>query len=390
MRTTPAPNDASPASIFQKSVSRAQTCPAASGLLPPIGPTNSHRIILAEDPQRPIDVGPDEEDELVDVSGDGIGKEDEIYLEGDEMDDEFNPGEERAGEPQPTPPLPSPSRSMPAWLLDAFNAKVAESSVRGADKLPLLYAKHRTFWFPQESSFFILRRRGVSPQKLYNPAFFLWDPMPLCDEGISCPNCQTSLVRLCHISRPRRCVDFNKTFFMIGYRYRCPNCHHPKTKKIGTVTFSSWDSRILASLPAELAAEFPAQLSHRSGISTALFGWLRSCFQNGMGAKQFSDALRVQHLLKYDELHLQYLDLIASHKMDEWASQSYSAFLPFDDITSHGPHGFVPGATWIRDMYDKYIEDHRIDFNQHTAMLSAEICALDHSHKVHIINVMFN
>jgi hypothetical protein len=171
----------------------------------------------------------------------------------------------------------------------------------------------------------------------------------------------------------------NETFFIIGYRYRCPKCLHPVSGK-NTITFRSWDSRILAVLPSEL--EFPARLSHRSGISTTLAGWMRSCFQNGMGARQFSDALRVQHLLKYDELQLQYLDLLAHRTLDGWSGQKYTAFLPFDNKSSHGLHGFVPGATWIRDMYDHYIEEHKSDFNQHTAMLSAEICALDHSHKV--------
>ncbi|KAF8799068.1 ribonuclease H-like protein [Phlegmacium glaucopus] len=33
-------------------------------------------------------------------------------------------------------------------------------------------------------------------------------------------------------------------------------------------------------------------------------------------------------------------------------------------------------------MYNNYIEKHQHDFNQHTAMLTAEICAIDHSHKV--------
>lgn len=63
---------------------------------------------------------------------------------------------------------------------------------------------------------------------------------------------------------------------------------HPRSGK-QTVTFQSWDSRILAVLPPELAAEFPARLSYRSGMSTTLFSWIRSCFQNGMGAKPFSD-----------------------------------------------------------------------------------------------------
>jgi hypothetical protein len=33
-------------------------------------------------------------------------------------------------------------------------------------------------------------------------------------------------------------------------------------------------------------------------------------------------------------------------------------------------------------MYDRFIEEHKEELEQHTAMLSAEICAIDHSHKV--------
>jgi len=70
------------------------------------------------------------------------------------------------------------------------------------------------------------------------------------------------------------------------------------------VTFRSWDSRIIAKLPVDLALEFPVQLSHWSRITLSAFHFMRSCFQNGMGAKQFSDSLRVQHLRRHDELHL--------------------------------------------------------------------------------------
>ncbi|KAF8057819.1 hypothetical protein FPV67DRAFT_1394478, partial [Lyophyllum atratum] len=47
-----------------------------------------------------------------------------------------------------------------------------------------------------------------------------------------------------------------------------------------------------------------------------------------------------------------------------------------------GFHGFVPSAQWLRDIYDQFIEEHRDQFNQHTAMLTAKICAIDHSFKL--------
>jgi hypothetical protein len=71
--------------------------------------------------------------------------------------------------------------------------------------------------------------------------------------------------------------------------------------------------------------------------------------------------------------------------LDAWTGEKYEAFLPFDDTSPRGRHGFIPSSMWLRDMYDGYIEAHKHDFNQHMAMLTAEICAIDHSHKVRMI-----
>ena len=159
------------------------------------------------------------------------------------------------------------------------------------------------------------------------------------------------------------------------------------SKKV-TITFNSWDTRILSQLPPQLVAEFPARLSKRSGISLSVFNLMRSTFQNGMGAKQFSDALCVQHLQHYDMLHLQYLQALAvgSH-MKSWLHQTYPPFPKFEDTSDDGYHGFVPSAQWLRDIYDEFIEEHQNDLVQHTAMRSAEICSIDHSFKVSSIKL---
>ncbi|KAF9063574.1 hypothetical protein BDP27DRAFT_1426743 [Rhodocollybia butyracea] len=62
--------------------------------------------------------------------------------------------------------------------------------------------------------------------------------------------------------------------------------------------------------------------------------------------------------------------------------QVYEAFLPFEDGSDKGFHGFVPSGQWFRDVYDSLIESHKDSFNQHTAMLTARVCAIDHSHKL--------
>jgi hypothetical protein len=45
-----------------------------------------------------------------------------------------------------------------------------------------------------------------------------------------------------------------------------------------------------------------------------------------MGSKQFSDSLRMQHLLQYDTLELQYLEHLAMNNLDDWLQHKYYAF----------------------------------------------------------------
>jgi hypothetical protein len=84
--------------------------------------------------------------------------------------------------------------------------------------------KHSGFRSHRHSS---LLQKGSTPQQIFNPLFFLWDPDALCPDGIPCPNCRNVLHRHQAISRPR-CVGIDQTFWIIGYRYRCRNCIHPR------------------------------------------------------------------------------------------------------------------------------------------------------------------
>ncbi|KAG6875262.1 hypothetical protein C0992_004529 [Termitomyces sp. T32_za158] len=343
---------------------------------------SEYQIIPENDPSRIVDL--DDEDNS--SESDHECKDESRLLQdgiGDEDDGDDDEGEEDHAH------LHSNRRHpLPAWLQDAFDACVDQSSRKncGADGLPPLYRDHQTFWFPRPSPYFQLRKPKITPQDLYRCDIFLWDPECLIKEGIRCPNphCGARLWRLSHIARPRRVVDLDRTFWILGYRYRCPQCVRPQS-----ITFRSWDPRILAVLPHALAAEFPAQLSHQSGISKPALNLMRSCFQHGMGAKQFSNALLIQNLQNYDNLHLSYLHEIAERGTGPFLDKKYKSFPPFHDQSSDGLHGFVPSAQWLRDMYDKFVAEHRLDLNQHTAMLTGEVCAIDHSFKLtkHIAKV---
>lgn len=341
------------------------------------------QVVPEEDTEHNIEVLDDEvcenDDEYDEFLTDGAGGDSE---DGDEEENE-DLREFRDDGSQVNAGTPSAKRRpLPGWLKDAFEQKLDDSRLRGDDKLPALYRDHKTFWFPTTSPFFRLRTTAPKPQDLFTPLFFLWDPLPLCPVGIPCPKCNTSLRRHCEINRPRRCVDINQTFWLIGYRYRCPNCVNPISGK-KSVTFRSWDERILNKLPRELAVEFPALMSHRSAITKTFFSWMRSSLQCGMGPKQVSNALRVQHLEQHDVRQLQYLSSMAARRnMDMWLGMSFTPFPAFDDSSDAGFHGFIPTSGWLRDIYDKFIEGHGSEFNQHMSMLTGRVCAFDHSHKV--------
>lgn len=347
-------------------------------------------MIPDEDPQRPVETNGDEADaDAWDAAGDGFrcGDNEENSDSEEEDEDDSDALDESANAAQK---LQGTRRPLPSWINEPFKRLLKESENRDHNHLPPLYSIHKTFYFPSPSTFFLLDVPSLQPHCLYQPQFFLWDPEALCAQGIPCPSCKAPLDRHMAIPRPRRVVTMDSHIWFIGYRYRCRTCINPATGKTGTMTFRSWDPRILAVLPPHLADEFPAKLSHRSGISKPLFHFMRTCFQNGMGHKQFPDALRVQHHLHYDYIHLQYLDYLADGmEIDAWRGRKWMSFLPFDDTSLDGPNNFVPSAQWLRDMYDAYIERHKHDFNQHTALLSGDICAIDHSHKVKLYCIFF-
>jgi hypothetical protein len=68
-----------------------------------------------------------------------------------------------------------------------------------------------------------------------------------------------------------------------------------------------------------------------------------------------------------------------------WNNVPYPAFSFIDDPEDYA--NWAPSSQWLQDLFDEFVEKFSIHINQFTAMLSAVICAIDHSHKItkHII-----
>lgn len=301
------------------------------------------------------------------------------------FDDEEDIGTEQFGEDEDASIPPEKNHPTPKWFKDLVDEKLKIVDQRDENGKCIFYETVQNFWIPQKANWFnMVKSEEMIPELAYNPRFFYWDPLAIVK--IMCPKCNYYLHRHGVHKRPRRCVDLDSCFWMIGVRYHCSNCKNVSGKT--TVTYMSWDMHIINKLPKALQAEFPIVLTHRSGLFEPILALEKSLFQKGVGSKQFSDILQIQHQRKYDQVHLQYLYMIDYFRSAlPWKNSIFKPFSLFSDSQGYG--GYIPASQWFRDRYDQLIESHLPRMYQYSAMLSARIGSIDHSHKItkHIVQI---
>jgi hypothetical protein len=163
-------------------------------------------------------------------------------------------------------------------------------------------------------------------------------------------------------------------------RYECRNC-----KK----SYNGHDKQVLKQLPLQLQAEFPAYLTHRSGVSKDLGSLLRICVQNSLGPKRFQKLLRELHMLKHDRLEYQYLNavkhrikkpkMLANGDIDR-IKMPITPFSPFSCKDLYA--GFVPTATYIRTLYNLMLDELRPMIDKQMMLIDGKILKGDHSFKI--------
>ena len=108
---------------------------------------------------------------------------------------------------------------------------------------------------------------------------------------------------------------------------------------------------------------------------------MRSCFLQGIGPYPFAQILRTNHLRRYEQLHLQYLEfLYTRHSTPLHFTGRFQPFSAYND--RNGYAGYTPSGRYIRDFYVQFMESNAKEIDQYTAMLSANILQVDHSFKV--------
>ena len=107
--------------------------------------------------------------------------------------------------------------------------------------------------------------------------------------------------------------------------------------------------------------------------------FMSTCFSGGMGPKQFSDGLQVQHKETFEYCHLQYLHMVVN--LSRFPHAQGATFKDFG--TFEGDYaGFVPSGAWLRDMWLDMMERQLPDIQKYMSMLSLHVFGMDHSHKV--------
>ncbi|KAF9063573.1 hypothetical protein BDP27DRAFT_1426742 [Rhodocollybia butyracea] len=216
-------------------------------------------------PSHPVCMDDNEmpEDQIDSLMAEGIGKdslgEENSEEDRDEYNEEKNFDFEDPETSQVKPKKATNAKPYPSWFQDCLK----EVTTQLKDDRSILSGQSRLhtsglFWFPTKSLWSVLQKPVLHPMDLFIPQFFLWDPDDLISIGISCPSCNQSLNRNGILPHPCHIVDIDCSFWIVGYSYCCRSC-----KK----NYRSWDRRILAKLPPQLSAQFPAHLTWQSGLS---------------------------------------------------------------------------------------------------------------------------
>ena len=142
----------------------------------------------------------------------------------------------------------------------------------------------KTFWISLADHFFALKKTqessdGLNPTSLYYPRIFVWLPEFLDKSPITCQNSECQYFK--DSSHPmtvkgwndnpiaHRVFGLDQNYFIITKQIQCWNFPNSKTSGCGK-SMNYYDPSVLDQLDPTLVAEFPAFLTHRSGINKTL------------------------------------------------------------------------------------------------------------------------
>lgn len=160
------------------------------------------------------------------------------------------------------------------------------------------------------------------------------------------------------------------------YQRRNKNC---------SKSMNSHEPRIMRQLPDHLRAEFPAQITHRGGLSKAVTNVMMLLVQNSVGPKRFARILGELHILRHDHLELQYLNAYIQHQphptmFNFGRGQTFIPFSKFRDPLRYA--GFIPSAKYLRLSYNAVIDVLRPSIDKQMMLIDGKYLKGDHPFRV--------
>ncbi|KAF8321954.1 hypothetical protein F5887DRAFT_904347, partial [Amanita rubescens] len=228
---------------------------------------------------------------LADYETDSEGSDYDPNVDSDDMDDLFGDFDDGDGFDDP-----STSGIIETYLASVKNKLIAELHTQA---LPSCY-QNGSFWIHPPQPFFALKKSmnsidGLNPSSIYYPAVFLWLPNLLDEKHkIMCPNPECGFYKKganpmtikCWNDNPiaRRVVGLDQNYYVMTQRIQCR-----KHSGFGCgKSYNLYDPLILDQLDPGLVAEFPAFLTHRSGIDKTLMTLVRAGIAHRLSSSAWS------------------------------------------------------------------------------------------------------
>lgn len=242
-------------------------------------------------------------------------------------------------------------------------------------KLPSCYSSHGFFIRPGALYFAYKKARledGLIPNPAYLPSVFVWLPSELGEgERILCTteNCT-------HAGHPmstkgwnnspiaRRVIGLSENYYILTKRLHC--------KGSCKTNMNYYDPRVMKQLSPELADEFPAFLTHRSGIDKELLELIRDGMAMGVNSNMWSTMIRTAHMRKHALRELKYCHAAATATTEADKNRisrpKFEVFSQFSD--KDGYSGHYPSRSYINRVYVDYIQHIRPMLDQYMSSLT--------------------
>lgn len=255
-----------------------------------------------------------------------------------------------------------------------------------SQNLPSCYASNGFFIRPGALYFEFKKARHaqtLDPSSAYLPSVFVWLPNELGEsDRILCMNEQCKKQGCVMTSKgwnsspvARRVIGLSENYYILTKRIQCKECR---------TSMNYYDPRVMKQLSPELADEFPAFLTQRSGIDKELMELIRDGMSLGVNSNMWATMIRTAHVRKHALSELKYCHAAATATAEAHAKQidppKFDPFSAFSD--KKGYNGHYPSRWYINSVYVDYIQRIRPMLDQYMSALTGYILKWDHSFKV--------